>query len=82
MKRTQMKSVLKLLTLALLFPAIIAVADLHPALAGVCLPNSTRFTKCIDGKAAQCTRSRNIKCKTREKCTQTEKPCNLPALIR
>lgn len=77
-----MKSVLKLLTLALLFPAAMATGAFDPALAGVCLPNSTRFTKCIDGKVAQCTRSRNIKCKTREKCTQTEKPCDLPALIR
>ena len=66
---------------ALLLPAL-AVVSAHPAFAGVCLPNSTRFTKCIDGKAAQCTRSRNIRCKTREKCIQTEQPCDLPALIR
>jgi hypothetical protein len=77
-----MKSALKLLTFALLFPAAMAMGAFDPALAGVCLPNSTRFTKCIDGKAAQCTRSRNIRCKTREKCVQTEQPCDLPAMIR
>ena len=53
-----MKSALKLLTFALLFAAAMAMGAFDPALAGVCLPNSTRFTKCIDGKAAQCTRSR------------------------
>jgi hypothetical protein len=77
-----MKSAPKLLTFALLFPAVMAAGAFDPVLAGVCLPNSMRFTKCIDGKAAQCTRSRNIKCKTREKCIQTEQPCDLPALIR
>ncbi len=77
-----MKSAVKLLTFALLFPAVMATGAFDPALAGVCLPNSTRFTKCIDGKAAQCTRSRNIRCKTREKCIQTEQPCDLPAMIR
>jgi hypothetical protein len=82
MTSTHMKSAMRLLAFVLLFQAIMASGAFDPALAGVCLPNSTRFTKCVDGKAAQCTRSRNIKCKTREKCIQTEQPCDLPALIR
>jgi hypothetical protein len=49
---------------------------------GFCLPGSTRFTTCIDGKIAECTRSRNVKCKTRQSCRLTEQPCEVPVLPR
>ncbi len=76
-----MKIALKLPLSALLLAAIAAGAA-GPAPAGVCLPNSKTYTKCAGGKIVQCTRSRNIKCKTRETCTQTGQPCVLPALAR
>src|SRR5215469_10628547 len=50
--------------------------------AGFCLPGSTRFTKCIDGKIAECTRSRNVKCKTRQTCRPTQEHCKMPVLPR
>jgi hypothetical protein len=49
---------------------------------GFCLPGSTRFTKCIDGKLAECTRSRNVKCKTRQSCRPTEQSCEAMVLPR
>ncbi len=77
-----MQSALRILTVTVLLAAAFAAATVHPALAGVCLPDSTRFTKCIGGKAAECTRSRDIKCKKRENCVQTGQSCDLPALSR
>ena len=75
-------STLRILTLIMLLPAA-SVADTRVlVLAGLCLPQTTRFTKCIDGKIAECTRSRNVKCKTRQTCTQAQQACDLPALIR
>ena len=74
--------ILRVLTVAALLPAVLATIAGRAAFAGVCLPNSTRFTKCVDGKAADCTRSRNIRCKTREKCVQTQQSCDLPLPIR
>jgi hypothetical protein len=63
---------------------VLAVAILlgafAPRAAGICLPTSTRFTKCVDGKVADCTRSRDFKCKTRLNCTPTEQPCEMPLL--
>jgi hypothetical protein len=49
---------------------------------GFCLPGSTLFMRCIDGKLAECTRSRNVKCKTRQSCRPTEQACELPVLRR
>jgi hypothetical protein len=50
--------------------------------AAFCLPGSTRFTKCIDGKLAECTRWRNVKCKTRQAGRPTEQSCEMPLLPR
>jgi hypothetical protein len=47
-----------------------------------CLPQTSRFTKCIDGKIASCTRSRNVKCKSHENCALTGQICDLPFLLR
>jgi hypothetical protein len=77
-----MTSTLRILIVTALLPAALAAAATRPAHAGICLPNSTRYTKCVDGKTADCTRSRNIKCKTREKCVQTGQACDLPPLMR
>ena len=77
-----MTSTLRILIVTALLPAAFAAAAIRPAHAGVCLPNSTRYTKCVDGKAADCTRSRSIRCKTREKCVQTGQACDLPPLMR
>ena len=77
-----MRRALQVLTVAVFLPPVLSDGTVYPALAGLCLPNSTRYTKCIDGKVADCTRSRNVKCKTREQCKQTEQPCTLPQLIR
>jgi hypothetical protein len=76
-----MKTAPKLLPAALLL-AVAATGASLTALAGVCLPNSKTYTKCIDGRIAQCSRSRNIKCKTRERCTQTEQTCDPRSLVR
>ncbi|MFY9640939.1 MAG: hypothetical protein WCD20_16840 [Rhodomicrobium sp.] len=76
-----MRSAFLILTLIALFPPRAADAQ-EVALAGLCLPQTTRFTKCIDGKVAECTRSRNIRCKTRQRCAETQTTCDLPALIR
>jgi hypothetical protein len=68
--------------------ALLAAANAVPAStaglirAGFCLPGSTRFTKCIDGKLAECTRWRNVKCKTRQVCRPTEQSCEMPLLPR
>ncbi len=77
-----MISTLRILILILLVPAPRPADASEVVLARLCLPQTTRFTKCMDGKIAECTRSRNVKCKTRQTCTQTQQACELPALIR
>jgi hypothetical protein len=53
-----------------------AIAAISPASAAVCLPSSTRYAKCVDGAVFDCTKSQGIKCKKREECKRTEKPCD------
>ncbi len=48
------------------------------SLPGFCLPKVTRFTKCIDNKVTNCTRSRGWDCKNKERCIATPEPCELP----
>jgi hypothetical protein len=50
-------------------------------LAGICMPLTSRFTKCIEGKVSECVRRRTLKCKTKETCTPTQESCDL-TLIR
>ncbi len=49
---------------------------------GFCLPLTMRFTKCIDGRIADCTRSRGFNCKTRLSCVPGPRICGLPDLRR
>jgi hypothetical protein len=78
-----MKSWFHIFAAGAILAADLAASCVSPASArGVCLPNSTRYFKCVDGKIADCTKARNIGCKTREKCTRTEQPCDPAALIR
>ena len=72
-----MRSPMQILIAGAALAAGLAASAVSPASArGVCLPNSTRYFKCAAGKTADCTKSRNVRCKTREKCTQTEQPCD------
>lgn len=65
------------------FLSAACAAGAHEArLARLCLPQTSRFTKCVDGKIANCTRSRNVKCKKHERCVATQQSCDLPALLR
>lgn len=67
--------------IALLLAASAAQAG-ELILARLCLPQTSRFTKCIGGRIASCTRSRNVKCKTHERCAPTGQSCDLPFLLR
>jgi hypothetical protein len=69
-----MNGSLRILLACALLPA--AFASTAPASAAVCLPNSTRYTKCVDGAIFDCTKSRSIKCKRREECKRTDKTCD------
>ncbi|MGO9174315.1 MAG: hypothetical protein ACLP7P_20450 [Rhodomicrobium sp.] len=79
-----MKSTFRILCATLLLPAAIAPAA-HASgliLAGICLPLTSRYTKCVDGKVAECIRTRNVTCKTKLSCTPTQQSCDLPAVAR
>jgi hypothetical protein len=79
-----MKTTFRILTVTVLLPAAIAPAA-HASgliLAGICLPLTSRFTKCIDGKVAECIRTRNVRCKTKLSCTPTQQSCDIPGLTR
>jgi hypothetical protein len=72
-----MRSRLPILIAGAALSAALAFAAASPACArGVCLPNSTRYFKCVDGKLADCTKSRNVRCKTYETCKETGQPCD------
>jgi hypothetical protein len=72
-----MKSRLQILFAGAALSAVLAACAASPASArGVCLPNSTRYYKCTDGKLADCTKSRNVRCKTYESCKPTGQPCD------
>ena len=79
-----MKCTLGILAAAMLLPAPVAPAA--PAgdlvFAGFCLPLTSRFTKCIDGKIAECIRQRGFNCKNRQSCTPTKESCDPQALGR
>jgi hypothetical protein len=69
--------------------SFILQAALHPASiagevlrAGLCLPGSTRYTKCAGGKIAECVRKRGFNCKTKQSCIVTRQPCDLPDMGR
>src|ERR1700730_1701312 len=58
-------SLLRILTLTLLQTASVAAANPNQlSRVRFCMPHATRFTKCIENKVAECTRSRGINCKT------------------
>ncbi len=78
-----MKSVYGILALAMLLAAVMAPAAEagETVLAGFCMPLTSRFTKCIDGKVAECVRTRSMTCKTRETCKPADARCDLPALM-
>ncbi|MGA7325062.1 MAG: hypothetical protein WBX25_11395 [Rhodomicrobium sp.] len=46
-------------------------------LIGICMPLTTRYSKCVENKVAQCTRSRGVNCKTKTRCTATSEPCDV-----
>ncbi len=79
-----MKRKLQILAAAILLPAAMAPAAEAGefVLAGICMPLTSRFTKCIDGKIAECVRTRSMTCKTRLTCTPTSQSCDLPAFMK
>ncbi len=67
---------------ALLFVPVSMLAASESGLVriGFCLPLTVRFTKCIDGRIADCVRSRGFTCKTRLSCVPGPQICGLPDL--
>jgi hypothetical protein len=71
-------SLLRILTLTVLQTASVAAANPNQlSRVRFCMPHATRFTKCIENKVAECTRSRGINCKTRRTCVVTSQICDL-----
>src|SRR5258706_13585702 len=71
-------ALLPILTLTVLQTASVAAANPNQlSRVRFCMPHATRFTKCIENKVAECTRSRGINCKTRRTCVVTSQICDL-----
>ncbi len=74
-----MGSGVRVLMLTVLMHAAFGASEPANAL---CLPSTTRFTKCIDGKVSECTRERGLSCKKKFSCRVTGDTCSLSDVVR